>query len=113
MKSVPKGLARSIVVKRATRRAAVTKLIFVLCGASICAALLTVVAHAGEHTVRLQLSDLIAKAPIIVPITTNGYNHFVAFRGIQGEHVLLADPAWGREKSQTTKQYGSGPRCMQ
>lgn len=180
MKSVPKGLARSIVMKSARRRAVVARAILVLCSASACIALLTATAHAGDRTVRsllemrrenvviqqwdlscgaaalatilkyqhgepvtereiaislmkreeyiknpqlvqsregfslldlkrhvdargyvgngfgkLQLSDLVAKAPIIVPITTNGYNHFVVFRGMQGERVLLADPAWG------------------
>ena len=44
---------------------------------------------------KLKLKDLIAQAPIMVPIHTNGYNHFVIFRGIYGGRVLLADPAWG------------------
>lgn len=44
---------------------------------------------------KLELQDLIAKAPVLVPIRTNGYNHFVVFRGIRGDRVLLADPAWG------------------
>ncbi|MCL7422660.1 MAG: C39 family peptidase [Methylobacter sp.] len=44
---------------------------------------------------KLTLDDLIKKAPIIVPISIMGYNHFVIFRGIQGNRVLLADPAWG------------------
>lgn len=44
---------------------------------------------------RLQLDDLIAKAPVLVPIRTNGYNHFVIFRGMRKDRVLLADPAWG------------------
>jgi predicted double-glycine peptidase len=43
----------------------------------------------------LTLSDLIDEAPIIVPINALGYNHFVIFRGIMGDRVLLADPAWG------------------
>lgn len=43
----------------------------------------------------LTLSDLEAKAPIIVPINANGYNHFVVFRGRMGNRVLLADPAFG------------------
>jgi hypothetical protein len=34
-------------------------------------------------------------APLIVPILTLGYNHFVIFRGLRGNRVLLADPAWG------------------
>ncbi|QBQ53953.1 C39 family peptidase [Nitrosococcus wardiae] len=44
---------------------------------------------------KLALEDLIERAPILVPINTHGYNHFVIFRGMQGNRVLLADPAWG------------------
>jgi hypothetical protein len=33
--------------------------------------------------------------PIIVSLNLLGYNHFVIFRGIKGNRVLLADPAWG------------------
>ena len=44
---------------------------------------------------KLTLDDLIKKAPIIVPVNLLGYNHFVIFRGIKGNRVLLADPAWG------------------
>jgi hypothetical protein len=44
---------------------------------------------------RLELHDLTERAPIIVPIRANGYNHFVVFRGIRGNRILVADPAWG------------------
>jgi predicted double-glycine peptidase len=44
---------------------------------------------------KLTLDDLVKKAPIIVPLDLFGYNHFVVFRGIKGNRVLLADPAWG------------------
>lgn len=44
---------------------------------------------------KLGLKDLVAKAPIIVSIMTRGYNHFVIFRGMRGNRVLLADSAWG------------------
>ena len=44
---------------------------------------------------KLTLEDLIERAPVMVPIETHGYNHFVIFRGIWGGRVLLADPAWG------------------
>jgi predicted double-glycine peptidase len=44
---------------------------------------------------KLQLDDLLAKAPLIVPISINGYNHFVIFRGMLRDRVLVADPAWG------------------
>jgi predicted double-glycine peptidase len=44
---------------------------------------------------QLTFKDLIELAPIIVPLSLNGYDHFVVFRGIWGDRVLLADPAWG------------------
>lgn len=44
---------------------------------------------------RLSVRDLIEKAPIMVPVNLLGYNHFVVFRGVGGDRVLLADPAWG------------------
>lgn len=44
---------------------------------------------------KLMLSDLIERAPLLVPVNFYGYNHFVVFRGIHGDRVLLADPAWG------------------
>lgn len=43
----------------------------------------------------LTLNTLSQLAPAIVPIDTSGYNHFVVFRGIRGDRVLLADPAFG------------------
>ena len=44
---------------------------------------------------QLTLEDLIEQAPIMVPISSKGYNHFVVFRGALGNRVLLADPAFG------------------
>jgi predicted double-glycine peptidase len=44
---------------------------------------------------QLELENLIEMAPVLVPIHTNGYNHFVIFRGIIGNRVALADPAFG------------------
>lgn len=44
---------------------------------------------------KLTVEDLIEHAPIMVPINIYGYNHFVIFRGMLGNRVLLADPAWG------------------
>ena len=43
----------------------------------------------------LDVEDLVARAPIMVPIRSRGYNHFVIFRGRLGNRVLLADPAFG------------------
>lgn len=44
---------------------------------------------------RMELKDALEKAPLLVPIEVNGYNHFVVFRGASSGSVLLADPAWG------------------
>jgi hypothetical protein len=44
---------------------------------------------------RLEIDDLVERAPMIVPIASYGYNHFVVFRGRYGNRVLLADPAFG------------------
>ena len=43
----------------------------------------------------LELEHLIERAPMIIPVRINGYDHFVVFRGIRGNRILLADPAWG------------------
>lgn len=43
----------------------------------------------------LELKDILHLAPIIVPVSPVGYNHFVIFRGMMGDEVLLADPAFG------------------
>lgn len=44
---------------------------------------------------KLNIDHLVKYAPIIVPVRFNGYNHFVVFRGLRADRVLLADPAWG------------------
>jgi uncharacterized protein len=44
---------------------------------------------------QMVFKDLIDNAPIIVPVSFDGYNHFVVFRGVRANRVLLADPAWG------------------
>ena len=44
---------------------------------------------------QLDFDDLVDFAPIIVPIATHGYQHFVVFRGVLKGRVLLADPAFG------------------
>jgi predicted double-glycine peptidase len=51
--------------------------------------------YVGKGFGQLQLNDLRSMFPVIVPIQTNGYNHFVVVRGMRGNRVLLADPAWG------------------
>jgi len=44
---------------------------------------------------RLTYENILALAPIIVPIDSHGYRHFVVFRGELGNTVLCADPAYG------------------
>lgn len=44
---------------------------------------------------QLSVDDLQQLAPIIVPLDSHGYQHFVVFRGMIGDRVLLADPAFG------------------
>jgi uncharacterized protein len=51
--------------------------------------------YKGEGLGQLNLKDLIERAPIMVPINALGYNHFVVFRGVYANRVLIADPAWG------------------
>lgn len=43
----------------------------------------------------LEFADLLERAPIIVPVNFKGFNHFVVFRGVRGNRVLFADPAFG------------------
>jgi predicted double-glycine peptidase len=43
----------------------------------------------------LDISDLVGLAPIIVAVSPLGYNHFVIFKGMIGDQVFLADPAFG------------------
>lgn len=44
---------------------------------------------------KLEIEDLVRLAPIIVAVNPVGYNHFVVFRGMLGNDVLVADPAFG------------------
>ncbi len=56
--------------------------------------------YKGVGLGKLVVSDLLAAAPVMVPVNFNGYNHFVIFRGMVEtasgkKRVLLADPAYG------------------
>ena len=76
--------------------------------------------YKGVGLGKLELQDLIEHAPIMVPVDALGYNHFVVFRGIKGNRVLLADPAWGNRTMTIEKfqrmwlNYGvsDGPRRL-
>ncbi|KAF0219112.1 MAG: peptidase C39 bacteriocin [Geobacteraceae bacterium] len=44
----------------------------------------------------LTLEELVAmRTPAIVPVRIKGYDHFVIFRGLRGNRVVLADPSFG------------------
>jgi predicted double-glycine peptidase len=43
----------------------------------------------------MTLPDLIEFGPAIVPVHIHTYDHFVVFRGIRDDRVLLADPGYG------------------
>jgi predicted double-glycine peptidase len=51
--------------------------------------------YKGEGLGQLDLNDLIEQAPLMVAVNALGYNHFVVFRGVMGDRILVADPAWG------------------
>jgi len=51
--------------------------------------------YAGIGLGQLSFEDLLQRAPVILPINTHGYPHFVVFRGATAGYVLLADPAFG------------------
>jgi hypothetical protein len=51
--------------------------------------------YEGVGLGQLTFSDLLAHAPIIVPVSYQGFPHFAVFRGATSREVLLADPAFG------------------
>lgn len=51
--------------------------------------------YVGEGFRGLSFADLVRLGPTIVPVRFDGLDHFVVFRGVQGDRVLLADPAFG------------------
>ena len=63
--------------------------------------------YRGVGMGRLTLDDLVARAPIIIPVNLLGYNHFVVFRGMLGNRVLLADPAYGN-RTMTVARFQQG-----
>jgi predicted double-glycine peptidase len=51
--------------------------------------------YVGTGFGKMTVNDLVERAPVLVPIVANGYNHFVIFRGQMADRVLVADPAFG------------------
>lgn len=49
----------------------------------------------GVGLAQLTMQDLLDLAPIILSVYTRGFPHFLVFRGIVRDRVLLADPAFG------------------
>lgn len=54
--------------------------------------------YRGKGIAGLSLDELADRGPAIVPINTFGFQHFVVFRGFEGDRVIVADPAYGRRK---------------
>jgi hypothetical protein len=56
--------------------------------------------YSAEGYADMTLGDLVDfESPVIVPVSVKGYDHFVVFRGADGDRVLLADPAFGNVTS--------------
>lgn len=51
--------------------------------------------YQGNGYTGLEMRDLIKMNPAIVPVQFHGYPHFIVFKGMQGNRVLIADPAFG------------------
>jgi predicted double-glycine peptidase len=49
----------------------------------------------GEGYTRMTLADLAQGAPMIVPLTLNGYAHFVVVRGVRATGIDIGDPSFG------------------
>jgi predicted double-glycine peptidase len=43
----------------------------------------------------MNIENLVQFGPSIVPVNLEGYNHFVVFRGVVANQVVVADPAFG------------------
>lgn len=53
----------------------------------------------------LTLQELVdLKRPAIVPIRVKGFDHFVVFRGVAGDRIVMADPAFGN-LTMTTERF--------
>ena len=58
--------------------------------------------YSASGYMKLSMDDLIGLAPALVPVNFRGYSHFVVFKGIVGDTVLLADPAFGNRSIERT-----------
>lgn len=54
------------------------------------------VGYRGEGFAELTLHDLASfRVPVIVPVSIRGFDHFVVFRFLLGNRVVIGDPAFG------------------
>jgi predicted double-glycine peptidase len=60
--------------------------------------------YTADGYMQVSLENLVEFGPSIVPVSTSGYNHFVVFRGVVRDQVLLADPAFGN-RTLTVEQF--------
>lgn len=57
--------------------------------------------YEAEGYAGLTIRDLTDfRRPAIVPVRVKGYDHFVVFRGVIGDRVLVADPSFGNLTTQ-------------
>ncbi|WP_161783192.1 C39 family peptidase [Massilia sp. BSC265] len=49
----------------------------------------------GDGYTRMRLADLAQRTPMIVPITLNGYPHFIVIRRVTTTGVNIGDPSFG------------------
>lgn len=52
--------------------------------------------YSADGYTNVSIENLVEFGPSIVPLTVSGYNHFVVFRGLIDNQVLIADPAFGK-----------------
>jgi predicted double-glycine peptidase len=51
---------------------------------------------------QMTIEDLTSFAPLIIPVTIQANQHFVVFRGVVSDDVVLADPAYGNRVMRRT-----------
>lgn len=52
--------------------------------------------YTADGYTNVGIENLVEFGPSIVPFTFGGYNHFVVFRGLIDNQVLISDPAFGK-----------------
>lgn len=63
--------------------------------------------YEGRGYAGLTLEELLAlRTPAIVPVRIRRYDHFVIFRGVRGNRVVLADPSVGTTTMKTDQFLG-------